>query len=67
FELLSKDEAPECEVCFVAIALKSGRATVRLYGSFDPYKLDSEALKGISNYPNAPNMLIDVVLTVYVD
>ncbi len=67
FELLSKDEAPECEVCFVATALKSGRATVRLYGSFDPDKLDSEALKGISNYPNAPNMLIDVVLTVYVD
>ena len=67
FELLSKDEAPECEVCFVATALKSGRATVRLYGSFDPDKLDSEALKGISNYPNAPNMLIDVVLTIYVD
>ncbi|MBP5779905.1 MAG: hypothetical protein J6X34_01565, partial [Clostridia bacterium] len=67
FEMLNKDEAPECEACFVATALKPGKATVRLYGSYDPDKL-GDNVKGLSSYgKDAGNLLIDVVLTVYVD
>ncbi|MBO4326954.1 MAG: hypothetical protein J5950_06760 [Clostridia bacterium] len=67
FEMLNKDEAPECEACFVATALKPGKATVRLYGSYDPDKL-GDNVKGLSSYgKDAGNLLIDVVLTVYVE
>ncbi len=67
FEMLGKDEAPECEACFVATALKPGKATVRLYGSYDPDKL-GDNVKGLSSYgKDAGNLLIDDVLTVYVD
>lgn len=67
FEMLSKDEAPECEACFVATALKPGKATVRLYGSYDPDKL-GDNVKGLSSYgKDAGNLLIDVELTVYVE
>lgn len=67
FEMLGKDEAPECEACFVATALKPGKATVRLYGSYDPDKL-GDNVKGLSSYgKDAGNLLIDVELTVYVE
>ena len=68
FELLSKDEAPGCELCFVAAALKSGQATVRLYGTYDPDKLSAEVAKSLSdNGRREDNLLIDAVVTVYVD
>ena len=67
FEMLGKDEAPECEACFVATALKPGKAVVRLYGSYDPDKLGDNVM-GLSSYgKDAGNLLIDVVLTVYVE
>ena len=68
FELISKDEAPGCELCFVATALKPGQATVRLYGTYDPDKLSAEVAKSLSdNGRREDNLLIDAVLTVYVD
>ena len=68
FELISKDEAPGCELCFVAAALKPGQATVRLYGTYDPDKLSAEVAKSLSdNGRREDNLLIDAVLTVYVD
>ena len=68
FELISKDEAPGCELCFVATALKPGQATVRLYGSYDPDKLSTEDVKSLSdNGRREDNLLIDAVVTVYVD
>ena len=68
FELISKDEAPGCELCFVAAALKPGQATVRLYGTYDPDKLSAEVAKSLSdNGRREDNLLIDAVVTVYVD
>lgn len=65
--IMPLDEAPECEACFVATALKPGKATVRLYGSYDPDKL-GDNVKGLSSYgKDAGNLLIDVELTVYVE
>jgi hypothetical protein len=68
FELISKDEAPGCELCFVATALKPGQATVRLYGTYDPDKLSAEVAKSLSdNGRREDNLLIDAMVTVYVD
>jgi hypothetical protein len=67
FEMLNKDEAPGLEACFIATALMPGKATVRIFGSYDPDKLGDD-VKGLSSYgKEAGNLLIDVVLAVYVD
>lgn len=64
FQLLSPEEAPGCELCFVAKALKPGSVTVRVYGTYDTEKL-TEKPANLIEQPEG--VVIDIEMTIVVE
>lgn len=69
FTVLDGSEAPECAACFVASAISRGKAEVHVYGTYDVDNITNETLRRMLSQEDQElnGVLIDVMLTVYVD
>lgn len=63
FQLLPSEAAPECELCFVASALKPGEVKVHVYGTYDPDKLTESPGTVLEQ---EEGVLIDVEISIVV-
>ena len=63
FQLLPSEAAPECELCFVASALKPGEVKVHVYGTYDPDKLTESPGMVLEQ---EEGVVIDVEITIVV-
>ncbi len=63
FQMLSPEEAPDCELCFVAKALKPGSVTVHIYGTYDTEKIENPPKVS----KQEEGVVIDIEMTIVVE